>query len=336
VQYPIEISERADQELRIRRLSAQNELGRRVDLLRAQHPDIDGLRREISVLGVLLGRESLANDAKGYGRSLTQIKDAHVAITAALAAAGLPEDYLEAPYTCKKCEDKGLYMGQYCECRRQILNRLTYERLCKDGGADCYSFEIFDLNYYPDGNRKAMGKLLEACRRYAAEFSRKSPNLLFLGPTGLGKTHLSLAIAREVLARDKLVMYASAVRLIERLVDSAMGDESEDEYRELVYGCDLLIIDDLGTEVKTRITISEVYNLINTRIIERRPTIVNTNLSLKEIESTYDQRILSRLAGDYALNQFTGSDIRFQKKARRYNGKTQKREGSGTEELAGG
>jgi DNA replication protein DnaC len=131
---------------------------------------------------------------------------------------------------------------------------------------------------------------------------------------------LSLAIAREVVARGKLVMYASAVRLIERLVDSAMGDESEDEYRQLIYGCDLLVVDDLGTEFKTKVTTSEVYNLINTRIIERRPTIVNTNLSLKEIESTYNQRILSRLAGDYALNQFFGVDIRFERKARKYNG----------------
>jgi DNA replication protein DnaC len=330
VQYPAKIYERADDELRLRRLSAQNELGRHIERLRTMHPGICQLRDETYTLGVKLGRALIADNAKEHGRLLTGLKAARMAITSALAAAGLPEDYLEAQYACKKCGDKGLHKGQYCGCRKKLLNRFAYEMLSEASASDGCDFDTFDLGYYTD-NRQAMSKLLKSCRRYAAGFSHESPSLLFLGPTGLGKTHLALAIAREVVFRGNLVMYANAVSLVERVTDSAMGDSSEDEYRQLVYGCDLLVIDDLGAEFKTHITQSKVFDLIDTRRRESKPTIVTTNLTLAQIGHIYEPRVLSRLGGDYVTYQFSGRDIRFQRKERLQNGKAEKREAPGAQ-----
>ena len=336
MQYPAKIYELAAQELRVRRLSAMNELDRQIERLREHYPDIYELRRQMLILGINLGKASLAYDQNEYGRLLADIKAAYMKLSSALVSAGLPEDYLEAPHTCKLCNDKGIHMGQFCECRKQILNRYAYEMLSDISSIDGCDFNTFDLGYYDEAQRKIMTKLLEACRRYAAEFSHKNPNLLFMGAPGLGKTHLSLAIAREVVGNGKHVIYASAGRLIERLVDSAMGNEREDEYRQLCYNCDLLLLDDLGTEYKTHVTKTEVYNIINARIIEQHPTIISTNLSVKELETTYDQRIFSRLIGNYVTSRFDGKDIRMLKKWRNINGKTEKREAPGSQKLAGG
>jgi DNA replication protein DnaC len=140
-----------------------------------------------------------------------------------------------------------------------------------------------------------------------------------------------LAIARDVVFSGHLVMYANAVSLVERITDSAMGDKSENEYRQLVFGCDLLVIDDLGAEFKTHITQSKVFDLIDTRLRKLRPTIVTTNLTLAQIEHIYEPRVLSRLGGDYVTYQFSGRDIRFQKKERMQNGKAEKREATGAQ-----
>lgn len=314
MRYPRELYKSAGQELSDRRQSALAELDRRISHIQDNHPDIWQLRKQALAFGARMGKALIMGDTEQYDDLLRDVQEHNSRISEQLTASGFPSDYLEAPFICKLCEDKGVAEGRSCECKKAILNRLVYEMLSNISRVDECSFESFELDYYSGVNRKTMSKLLEACRRYAAEFCSKSPNLLFMGQTGLGKTHLSLAIARDVVAQGKLVMYASAVSLISRIVDSAMGEEREDEYREIVYKCDLLIIDDLGTEFKTHITKSEVYNLVNTRIIEGRPTIINTNLSLSEIENAYDQRVLSRLTGCYSINRFDGEDIRIAKR----------------------
>lgn len=321
MKYPQELIRRADAILSDRRQAAWHELSRRNRQILQKHPDIWEERGRLNELGVQLGRLSL-DQSQGLdpnSKLLEEISAAGARISAMLKAAGLPADYLDAPYICQVCEDKGFLDGRMCDCRRRILNSLVYEMLSNTSRASECSFSTFDLTYYTGAEHKVMVKLLEACKRYAAEFTPSSPNLLFTGPTGLGKTHLSLAIAREVVNRGYLVMYASAAQLISRIVDSVMGDAAQDEYRDIVYGCDLLIIDDLGTEIKTHVTKDEVHNLINTRLNEGRPTIINTNLTLRDIEDTYGQRVTSRIAGCYAVNRFSGEDIRFQKRKLRFD-----------------
>ena len=152
-------------------------------------------------------------------------------------------------------------------------------------------------------------------QRYVREFGGQSQSLLFTGAPGLGKTHLSLAIAEGVAKAGHLVMYVSAPHLMDQLeLGKFQKDDAALEFREIIFGCDLLVIDDLGTELVTRYTQAEVYDLVNHRLNTGKPTIINTNLGLQEIERTYSSRVHSRLAGMYAVVQFRGRDIRLQKK----------------------
>ena len=312
--YPQELSRKADAILSQRRQAALAEQNFRNKRLLENHPEIAEARSHLNILGAGLGRLYIFGDDEKKEQHITEMETCTKQIESMLCSAGFPAEYMEAPFNCRNCSDKGYSGGLICNCRIHILNQLVYEMLsntCKF--AEC-SFDNFDLSFYTGANQKVMEKLLKSCKRYAADFSKNSPNLLFTGRTGLGKTHLSLAIAQEIVSSGHLVMYASAAQLISRIVDSTMGDEREDEYKKIVYGCDLLIIDDLGTEMKTHITKSEAHNLINTRLSEGRPTIINTNLSLNDIESTYDQRVTSRIIGCFAVNQFSGIDIRYQKR----------------------
>lgn len=314
MRYPRELCKRAAQELGGRRQSASDELVKRISHIQENYPEIWQLRKQESMYGAKMGMASIMGNQEQYDILLHEMEEYRSRIRESLATAGFSADYLEAQHTCGLCQDKGFIDGQSCECRKAILNRLAYEILSNISRVDECSFDTFDLDYYSGINRKTMSKLLEACRRYAADFSRQSANLLFVGPTGLGKTHLSLSIAREVVNKGNMVLYASAAQLIDRLVDIRFNPETQDEYKDIVYGCDLLLLDDLGTEFQTKFTKSEVYSIINTRCIEKLPTIINTNLSISEMEELYDQRVVSRLLGEYVANPFSGHDIRIQKR----------------------
>lgn len=233
---------------------------------------------------------------------------------------GVTEADLEPAYTCPRCGDRGVVEGgQMCECRQVILNQLVYEQLCDVSPARECSFENFELRYYDERLRPTMRKVVESSQRYVREFGGQSQSLLFTGAPGLGKTHLSLAIAEGVAKAGHLVMYVSAPHLMDQLeLGKFQKDDAALEFREVIFGCDLLVIDDLGTELVTRYTQAEVYDLVNHRLNTGKPTIINTNLGLQEIERTYSSRVYSRLAGMYAVVQFKGRDIRLQKKKEGY------------------
>lgn len=324
MQYPRELYKHAEQKLSSRRQATSEELGRRISQIQAYHPNIRKLRKQEFALGAKMGMAVVSGDADQYDSIRREIKSIRSRICESLIAAGFPADYLEAPHTCILCEDKGFIDGHSCECRKAILNRLAYAMLSNISRVDDCSFDTFDLNYYSGANRKNMAKLLEACRRYAADFSKGSANLLFMGPPGLGKTHLSLSIAREVVNKGKMVVYASAAQLIDRLVDIKFSPEMPDDYKTIVYECDLLVLDDLGTEFQTKFTKSEVYSIINTRCVGKLPTIINTNLSFSDMKVLYDQRVVSRLEGEYVDNQFSGNDIRIAKRRIKSNEKVEK------------
>jgi len=304
-----------EEELSFRRQSAFAMLDRRTRQIQESFPEIIKLRNQAAALGASMGKALLSGDEVLYDELNQEMVECGSRACNELVSAGFHPDYLAPPFMCAKCSDKGYAgaEGHPCECRKAILNRLAYEWLSNISNVVECSFDNFELSYYDGDNITYMEKLLLSCKRYAANFTLQSPNLLFIGPPGLGKTHLSLAIAREVVNNGRLVLYASAVQLMERLVDISFSN-LQDEYKDIAYGCDLLIMDDLGTEFQTRFTKAEVYNIINTRQIEGRPTIINTNLSLQELEKAYDQRVVSRLVGHYVSNPFVGKDIRYQKR----------------------
>jgi DNA replication protein DnaC len=166
-----------------------------------------------------------------------------------------------------------------------------------------------------------MADVLDACKRYAAEFSRESPSLLMLGKTGLGKTHLSLAICSALAEKGFGVVYTPVQKLTDRLeaVKFSYSDAAKEQYAaelENATGCDLLVLDDLGAEFVTQFSSAALYNIVNTRMAENRPTIISTNLEPQELEQKYSQRMSSRLLGGCHALRFTGRDIRFEKKFR--------------------
>lgn len=239
---------------------------------------------------------------------------------------GYPEDYLDEIYDCPRCRDTGYVEGLPCPCLDEKYARCAAADLSKMLDLRGQSFERFDLSYYSDkydpacgeSPRAAMTANLEFCRRYSESFRRGSPNLLFSGGTGLGKTFLSASIARVVSSRGFSVVYDTAVSVLdvfETLKFSKIADELP-EYKAAVgryLSCDLLIFDDLGTEMTTSMTISALYTLVNTRILGGKSTIISTNLGTEELKKRYSPQIASRLEGEYIPVKFVGSDIRLLK-----------------------
>lgn len=215
-------------------------------------------------------------------------------------------------YDCVICGDTGRTRnGKICECIKALAKKIATEKLSSEMPLDECKFENFNLNLYTDENdaRKKMTAILKLCREYAIGFSPKSsPNLLFIGDTGLGKTHLTLSIVSSVLEKGYDVIYGSAFNLLKTVEKEHFGSGG-DSYESML-NCDLLVIDDLGTEFTSPFTQTTLYGLINTRILSKKPTIINTNLSMGEIAKRYTDRIASRLIGCYTARKFVGKDIR--------------------------
>lgn len=236
-----------------------------------------------------------------------------------LKEAGYPEDYLEAKYTCDICKDTGYHGAYYCSCYKKLIREIAREELSANSPIKQCTFNTFSLKYYPDVEDKEVGvnqkeymaKVFEFCKNYAENFTLSSTSILMSGKTGLGKTHLSLAIANKVLDKGFDVYYDSIQNIMDNLEREHFGKlPSQESIREDILNCDLLIIDDLGVEFSTQYTVSELHNIINTRLLRSLPTIISTNLEMNDLEQKYTQRIASRIMGSYYPLRFFGKDIR--------------------------
>ncbi len=238
---------------------------------------------------------------------------------------GYPQDYLVNIYRCGDCKDTG-YMGQdKCHCLRQRIIEKYYDISNLRAVLERENFDTFDLRYYPDAldpvvgvsPRKNIQLVYKACLDFVRSFDTEPENLFFYGHTGLGKTFLCNCIAKEILDLGKTVLYVTAPSLfktIENLRFNRDEIQEPDEVIDSIYNVDLLIIDDLGTEFSTVITASELFDIINTRLLAKRPVIISSNLSPMDLEGQYSLRVVSRLHGNYKMLRFVGNDIRLEKK----------------------
>lgn len=236
-----------------------------------------------------------------------------------LVANGYPADYTQVKFACPKCQDTGFVGTKMCECFRRELIKNSIRISGIGALVDTQSFDSIELKYYADSpeNLRKMKNNVEMLKKYAEGFKSSSENLLFMGGTGLGKTHLSTAIARVVIEQGYDVVYDTAQNILGDFEYERFGrgynTDADERRTDKYFDCDLLIVDDLGTELTNSFTVSSLYNLINTRINMGKPMIINTNLLVKELRERYEDRIASRLMGEFALIMFTGKDIRLQK-----------------------
>ena len=256
--------------------------------------------------------------------SLEQAKQENLALQAerkALEAAHFSPGYLDGDPVCPICRDTGYIGSAMCSCLKELcLQEHKKELGSIFSGAE--SFETFLLEYYSESvipqlkvsARTVMQRNLEYCRRYARTFSAESGNLLLNGGTGLGKTHLALAVGRAVGEQGYSVCYETAISLFSKLEKAKFTptDKIRAEV-EKIETCDLLIIDDLGTEMSGQFVTSALYGLLNDRLLSKKPTIITTNLNVEDAGKRYSAQIASRLYGEFKRLTFLGSDIRILK-----------------------
>ena len=231
------------------------------------------------------------------------------------------EGFLDETPICPTCSGTGYVGSSMCECLLELCRQEQKKELTfLSAGRE--SFDQFRLDYYPDRVDPRMGvspriimeKSFQTCKRYAYDFNMKSGNLLFSGNTGLGKTFLSACIARTVADRGYSVVYESAGHLFQTLEKARFEANEENRAAAAKYaGCDLLIVDDLGTELPGQFVTAALYSLVNDRLLEGRPTIISTNLTEEDLVRRYNPQIASRLRGSYKRVAFVGEDIRLLK-----------------------
>lgn len=241
----------------------------------------------------------------------------------ALVAAGYSADYLDDVYSCPVCRDTGYtHTGEACACLMKLYEEEKSAYLSSIPGHEGDSFSAFSLDYYQGLDREVMAMTLDTCRSYAIGFGRESRNLLFRGGTGLGKTFLSGCVAKAVSDKGYSVVYETAGDAFAAFEDrkfsrdSAVYEAAGERVRRIL-DCELLILDDLGTEMSTAFTHSALYNIVNSRLTSGKKTIISTNLSAAEMAERYTPQVMSRISGEYDTVPFRGRDIRAIKKERR-------------------
>ncbi len=316
---------RAREQLEARRAANQAEQQRRLAAAYARVPEIQRIDARMRAQMAELVRLTLSRRSDLTER-IEELKkenlDLQVRRAELLVEQGWDVDYLDEICSCPKCRDTGIFNGAPCEC----LHRLYNQEVTKDLGVllrnGDESFEHFNLSYYSDApvpggasDRETMTIVFNACKKFAENYPKVSSNLLLQGDTGLGKTYLSACIARVVAAKGFSVCYDSASAALdafERQKFARDPEEAEKAARRVrqMLSCDLMILDDLGTEMLTPYSVSALYTLLNTRLVNGRRIIISTNCKEEELRRRYSPQICSRLDGEFYLLPFSGTDIR--------------------------
>lgn len=239
---------------------------------------------------------------------------------------GYPEDYFTPPYRCPDCKDTGYIGSKQCHCFRQAAIDLVYTQSNLSEILDKENFDTLSLDFYTkDQTDRITGlsayetavRAVNECHRFADNFDNSFNNLFFYGSTGVGKTFLSNCVAKQLLDSGHSVIYFTAPQLFDIFEkDVFRKDVLSGQSRQNIYECDLLIIDDLGTEVSNSFTSSQLYLCINERIMRKRSTIISTNLGINQLADSYSERIFSRISSNYTMLKLFGDDIRIAKKLR--------------------
>lgn len=291
-------------------------------------PRVKEIDEEISKTGFLISKAVL-NDPDSYEEKLLEIKDKMNKLTQEKAVLmtenNIPIDYLEISYDCENCKDTGFVEnGSKCNCLKQHLIQKAYKMSNLDNLLDKENFKTFDIDIFSDEKfededltpKQAILDILQVCEGFCINFDENNEeNLLLYGTTGLGKTFMSNCIAKNLLDQGKIVIYQTAFNILDILSQHRFSndrDKINDMEYELLFDADLLIIDDLGTELTNSFTNSEIFNIVNSRLIKGQKTIISTNLDPMEIANVYTDRVFSRLFSQFTPLKFVGQDLRWE------------------------
>ena len=330
--YDRNIYEKAEAEIKRRRYHAENEQQKKLNKLKNEIPEIEEIYGRLSQTIIEISKMIISHK-DNFEENFEHIREknlqAQQMICDLLLSYGYPEDYLEVHYTCQKCSDKGVDDdGMRCSCFINLLNKYSIDKLNEDAQMPDCDFNHFSLEYYrgikmSDGSDciEYMSNVYTVCKNYADSFSSNSESLLLFGKTGVGKTHLSLAIGKTVAEKGYTVAYGSIINYLDKIEKEHFGktDGEKSDTIEILTNTELLILDDLGSEFEKSFYESVIYNIINCRINLGRPTIINTNLSMEELQRKYNERIISRIFGTYKILRFMGEDIRQLKRLKEYS-----------------
>jgi DNA replication protein DnaC len=310
-----------------RKLQNKHALDKRREEAYELIPELKEIEDKIISLSARSGRLALYGDEdalKDLREKTSELKSRQINL---LVEQGLPADFLELQYHCNKCKDTGYIGNEKCSCFKQAISDLLYAGSNIKSILVRENFSKFSFRYYSDdyidesigmSPLTNMQKVVANCKNFIRHFNKNNDNLLLLGNTGVGKTFLANCIARELLDRGYTVIYLTAFRLFDILEKNKFAKDEDRAYEaanqfEYILDCDLLIIDDLGTELNNSFTNSQLYLIINERLLRQKSTVISTNLSLTNINTTYGERIFSRIASNYSVHRIIGEDIRLHK-----------------------
>lgn len=306
-------------------LDNEHELRLRFDEVYARIPKLRTIDDTISSLSVEKAKRLLEGDED----ALSSFHEKLLTLTGEkqklLTSHGFSSDYLEKHYHCPDCQDTGYIGTRKCHCMKKAIIELLYNGSNLKGILEQENFHTFSLDYYSKSHidpltgrsaRDAIETALRVCHHFIDTFSSEFHNILLYGDTGVGKTFLTHCIAKELMDHSYSVIYFSAAGLFDFLAKNTFGkrDEIDEDALSHICSCDLLIIDDLGTELANSFTVSQLFVILNERILRKEATIISTNLSLEDIKAIYSERIFSRISSSYSMLRLTGDDIRIQKK----------------------
>lgn len=289
-------------------------------------PEYKTLLDRISVMSVDAAKVALSGDSEALNNLRIDISSIEKQLSQLLVSHGFPADYLEMQYTCPNCKDTGYINNEKCRCFVQASINLLYKQSNLEEILRLENFDTFSLKYYSNDRTDSITgltpyvnaqKVLSICKEYVAKFPC-GENILFYGDTGVGKTFLSNCIAKALLDKANSVLYLSAIDLFDCMSSQNDNDNSSGieipSVEDQIFTCDLLIIDDLGTELVNSYTNSRLFHCLNNRLQNNLSTIISTNLTLQELMNTYSERIFSRISSSFTLLKLYGDDIRLLKK----------------------
>ncbi len=295
-------------------------LEERTKLIYSEIPAYERLDRQVSSISIEKGKQMLNGNSNALSELKNELKMLSEQKAALLSEHGYPDNYLMPIYECSKCSDTGYVGNHKCSCFRAAEIELIYEQSHIKSLLKTENFSRLSYSYYEGEDLEKFQKAVQICQNFIKRFNSDYQNLFFYGTVGTGKSFLSCCVAKELMDKGYLVIYFSAAQLFDTLSKGTFEKDSKEAVSgiaEDIYDCDLLIIDDLGTELTNSFVSSQLFSCLNNRFLRKKSTIITTNLSLSELRDRYSDRIFSRITSNYEVCKLTGKDIRMKKKTDR-------------------